>query len=204
MFKLNEQVLIKEVHRKYGRSTSTVEMLEDIQTKGLVGKVITTDMSDGMLNTYVSFEGAESNIWFNDEELTKYYPFRLLNGTIEGIIGEFENLVAKEKPMTVSNEQVSDKQNDLYNLSDDMKIELFDYLVKEVMEGKGIEDKENLFEVLMYDYVIDLYTDMLIDDSEFVQDRMSTSETKEVVKYLLDEFMFEFNIELKDLIKKFK
>ncbi len=195
MFKVDEQVVIKEVHRKYGRSTSTVEMLENIQSQGLIGKVITTDMSDGMLNTYVSFEGAETNIWFNDEELTKYYPFRLLNGTIEGVLGEFENLVAKEKPMTINEEE---------EFSDDMKIELFDYLVKEVMEGKGIEDKENLFEVLMYDYIVDLYADMLINDSTFVQDRMSTSETKEVVKYLLDEFMFEFEIPLKDLIKKFK
>jgi hypothetical protein len=56
MFKVDEQVVIKEVHRKYGRSTSTVEMLENIQSQGLIGKVITTDMSDGMLNTYVSFE----------------------------------------------------------------------------------------------------------------------------------------------------
>jgi hypothetical protein len=202
MFKVDEQVVIKEVHRKYGRSTSTVEMLENIQNQGLIGKVITTDMSDGMLNTYVSFEGAETNIWFNDKELTKYYPFRLLGegATITSILGEFakvNNMANELKPIQV------EQKNNLEEFDDDMKISLFDYILEELAESKGI-DKSDLYEDLMIRYIADYYVDLLIDDTEVIQDRMSRSEIRDVVKYLLIEFSYDFKINIEDMIKKFR
>lgn len=199
MFKIDEQVLIKEVHKKYGRTTSTIEMLESIQEQGLVGKVITTDVSDSMLNIYVSFEGADTNIWFNNEELTKYFPFRLLNGTMENILEGFERVVPMKEETTV----VPTKQN-YDELNDDMKIALFDYVLEELMEGKGIEEKSSLYEELMLKYMVDYYADILIDDSEFVQDRLSRSETREVVRYLLNEFSYDFGMSIEEMIKKFK
>jgi hypothetical protein len=96
-----------------------------------------------------------------------------------------------------------EQKNNLEEFDDDMKISLFDYILEELAESKGI-DKSDLYEDLMIRYIADYYVDLLIDDTEVIQDRMSRSEIRDVVKYLLIEFSYDFKINIEDMIKKFR
>lgn len=55
-FKLNQDVIIKEVKKQYGRTESIVNELEEYKDKEIKGKVLSVDDGDNNLNIYVSFK----------------------------------------------------------------------------------------------------------------------------------------------------
>ena len=80
MLRYNDSVKIKHIERLFGRSEKLMEMLKEIKDKEIIGKVISVDKEDCILDTYVSFKGYD-NIWMSEEdELEKVTNYLQVKG----------------------------------------------------------------------------------------------------------------------------
>ena len=135
MFKINDKVKLKEVHKNYCRGEKTIIELEELMHSQTIGTVISIDEIDKELNVYVNFEN-KKGIWLNKDELMESVP--MLEDTKDlatfwsEIIKEFEekkiDFEEKEEHKDVVMNTIEEKESKK-ELDDFVKARLFERLV---------------------------------------------------------------------------
>ncbi len=175
-FKLNQEVIIKEVYKKYGRTENVVNELEEYKDKALKGKVLSVDDGDNNLNIYVSFKDG-INVWLNQDELELWKPTPM---EIEKeILSKFINPMIEKK----------------IDIPNSVKAKLFDKLV--TIEG---HNTNLLYEDWVMEQATDVYMEFVADMLEIEEKEMKL--TKQIVEFLLKEIVLDFNIPIDEVYKK--
>lgn len=175
-FKLNQDVIIKEVKKQYGRTESIVNELEEYKDKEIKGKVLSVDDGDNNLNIYVSFKDG-INVWLNQDELELWVPKPI---DIEReILSKFINPVIEEK----------------IDIPNSVKAKLFDKLV--TVEG---HNTKLLYEDWVLEQAADVYMEFVVDMLEIEEKERKL--TKQIIEFMLKEIILDFNISIEDVYKK--
>ena len=139
-FKLNQNVIIKEVNREYGRTEKQVKILEEIKNKEEIGKVLSIDEGDSYLNIYVSFSDS-GNIWLNEGEIETFVDTDCIFKELFG--NKFVDPLI-EQPKR--------------ELTDKVKAQLFDKLI-----GANQLDYEAVYEDWVTEQASEMYTDFVME-----------------------------------------
>ena len=191
MLRYNDSVKIKHIERLFGRSEKLIEMLEEIKDKEIIGKVISADKEDCILDTYVSFKGYD-NIWMSEEdELEKVSAYDNLKivENIDDFIETLKDIYEEEKGETELEEVELDEVLDIKETKkeevkevDNMDKKLLNYLIAKFDYGSIEEVLDDYYKDKLVEYV--RKDNMLFEDEdEFIV--MRTVET------ILD--LFELN-----------
>ena len=191
MLRYNDSVKIKHIERLFGRSEKLMEMLEEIKDKEIIGKVISVDKEDCILDTYVSFKGYD-NIWMSEEdELEKVSAYDNLKivENIDDFIDTLKDIYEEEIGETELEEVELDEVLDVKEIKkeevevvDNMDKKLLNYLIAKFDYGSIEEVLDDYYEDKLVEYV--RKDNMLFEDEdEFIV--MRTVET------ILD--LFELN-----------
>lgn len=191
MLRYNDSVKIKHIERLFGRSERLIEMLEEIKDKEIIGKVISVDKEDCILDTYVSFKGYD-NIWMSEEdELEKVSAYDNLKivENIDDFIDILKDIYEEEVGETELEEVELDEVLDIKETKkeevkevDNMDKKLLNYLIAKFDYGSVEEVLDDYYEDKLVEYV--RKDNMLFEDEdEFIV--MRTVET------ILD--LFELN-----------
>ena len=191
MLRYNDSVKIKHIERLFGRSEKLMEMLEEIKDKEIIGKVISVDKEDCILDTYVSFKGYD-NIWMSEEdELEKVSAYDNLKivENIDDFIDTLKDIYEEEIRETELEEVELDEVLDIKEIKkeevkevDNMDKKLLNYLIAKFDYGSIEEVLDDYYEDKLVEYV--RKDNMLFEDEdEFIV--MRTVET------ILD--LFELN-----------
>ncbi len=191
MLRYNDSVKIKHIERLFGRSERLIEMLEEIKEKEIIGKVISVDKEDCILDTYVSFKGYD-NIWMSEEdELEKVSAYDNLKivENIDDFIDILKDIYEEEVGETELEEVELDEVLDIKETKkeevkevDNMDKKLLNYLIAKFDYGSVEEVLDDYYEDKLVEYV--RKDNMLFEDEdEFIV--MRTVET------ILD--LFELN-----------
>lgn len=150
MLRYNDSVKIKHIERLFGRSERLMEMLKEIKDKEIIGKVISVDKEDCILDTYVSFKGYD-NIWMSEEdELEKVSAYDNLKivENIDDFIDTLKDIYEEEIGETELEEVELDEVLELEKTNEAM----FDEAVRE-----RIQEKENEMNKKLLDYLINKF-----------------------------------------------
>ena len=191
MLRYNDSVKIKHIERLFGRSEKLMKMLEEIKDKEIIGKVISVDKEDCILDTYVSFKGYD-NIWMSEEdELEKVSAYDNLKivENIDDFIETLKDIYEEEKGETELEEVELDEVLDIKETKkeevkevDNMDKKLLNYLIAKFDYGSIEEVLDDYYKDKLVEYV--RKDNMLFEDEdEFIV--MRTVET------ILD--LFELN-----------
>ena len=191
MLRYNDSVKIKHIERLFGRSEKLMEMLEEIKDKEIIGKVISVDKEDCILDTYVSFKGYD-NIWMSEsdelEKVSAYDNLKIVEN-IDDFIDTLKDIYEEEIGETELEEVELDEVLDVKEIKkeevevvDNMDKKLLNYLIAKFDYGSIEEVLDDYYEDKLVEYV--RKDNMLFEDEdEFIV--MRTVET------ILD--LFELN-----------
>ena len=173
MLRYNDSVKIKHIERLFGRSEKLMEMLEEIKDKEIIGKVISVDKEDCILDTYVSFKGYD-NIWMSEEdELEKVSAYDNLKivENIDDFIDTLKDIYEEEIGETELEEVELDEVLDVKEIKkeevkevDNMDKKLLNYLIAKFSYGSVEEVLDDYYEDKLVEYV--RKNNMLFEDED--------------------------------------
>lgn len=206
MFKINDKVKLKEVHKNYCRGEKTIIELEELMHSQTIGTVVSIDEVDKELNVYVNFEN-KKGIWLNKDELME--SVSMLEDTKDlatfwsEIIKEFEekkiDFEEKEEHKDVVMNTIEEKESKK-ELDDFVKARLFERLVE--IQRLDVDEvyEDYLIEQLSKDYL-----EIALDELEFNYKEEKQKEVLELIKFIINEIVFDFDIDtekIKEILEK--